>query len=154
ARHVDVGEDENEACAIRGADALEGFARRLRERHGEARGAQLLTELLAEKLGDVGLVVHDQDQRIHAAPARGRTRVNWVKAPGSVMTSMVPPCCLTTMSWLSDRPSPVPSPAGLVVKNGLNILAFTSSGIPVPLSRMAISTLVPRSRVEAVSVGS
>ena len=40
------------------------------------------------------------------------------------------------MSWLSDRPRPVPSPAGLVVKNGLNIFAFTSSGMPVPLSRI------------------
>ena len=69
--------------------------------------------------------------------------MNWVKAPGSVDTSIVPPCCLTTMSWLSERPSPVPSPAGLVVKNGLNIFAFTSSGMPVPLSRMAISTLCP-----------
>src|SRR5271165_6115199 len=27
-----------------------------------------------------------------------------------------------------DSPSPVPSPAGLVVKNGLNILSFTSGG--------------------------
>ena len=31
------------------------------------------------------------------------------------------------MSWLIDRPSPVPSPAGFVVKNGLNIFALTSS---------------------------
>jgi hypothetical protein len=48
----------------------------------------------------------------------------------------------------------VPSPAGLVVKNGLKIFAFTSWGIPVPLSRIAISTLLPRSRVEALIVGS
>ncbi len=27
--------------------------------------------------------------------------------------------------WLIDRPSPVPSPEGLVVKNGLNIFSFT-----------------------------
>ena len=32
------------------------------------------------------------------------------------------------MSWVIDRPSPVPSPAGLVVKNGLNIFSFTSGG--------------------------
>jgi hypothetical protein len=43
-------------------------------------------------------------------------------------TSIVPPCCFTMMSWLIDRPSPVPSPAGLVVKNGLNIFSFTSAG--------------------------
>ena len=45
--------------------------------------------------------------------------MNWVKASGSVNTSIVPPCCLTTMSWLSERLRPVPSPAGFVVKNGL-----------------------------------
>jgi hypothetical protein len=58
------------------------------------------------------------------------------------------------MSWLNESPRPVPSPAGLVVKNGLKIFAFSSSGIPVPLSRIAISTLSPRSRVEALIVGS
>src|SRR3974377_2315716 len=31
-----------------------------------------------------------------------------------------------------ERPSPVPSPAGLVVKNGVNRFSFTSGGIPVP----------------------
>ena len=86
--------------------------------------------------------------------ARGTTSLNSVKAPSSVATSSVPPCCLTTMSWLRDRPRPVPSPAGLVVKNGLNIFASASSGMPVPLSRMAISTRSSWPRVEAISVGS
>src|SRR5262245_42712792 len=27
---------------------------------------------------------------------------------------MEPPCCLTMMSWLMERPRPLPSPAGLV----------------------------------------
>ena len=43
---------------------------------------------------------------------------------------------------------------GLGGEDGLKIFAFTSSGIPVPLSRMAISTRSPRLRVEAVRVGS
>src|ERR1700738_805219 len=43
-----------------------------------------------------------------------------------------------------ERPSPVPSPAGLVVKNGLNSFSFTSGVIPVPLSRILISTLSTR----------
>jgi hypothetical protein len=85
---------------------------------------------------------------------RGNTILNSVKIPGSVSTSMLPPCCLTTMSWLIDRPSPVPSPEGLVVKNGLNIFSLTSSGIPMPLSRIRISTLSPRFFVIAASVGS
>jgi hypothetical protein len=33
---------------------------------------------------------------------------------------------------------------GLVVKNGLNIFSFTPNGIPVPLSRIRISTRSPR----------
>ena len=48
----------------------------------------------------------------------------------------------------------MPSPAGLVVKNGLNIFALTSDGMPVPLSRILISTLSPRFLVAAASVGS
>ena len=30
----------------------------------------------------------------------------------------------------------MPSPAGFVVKKGLNIFSFTSAGMPVPLSRI------------------
>ena len=77
-----------------------------------------------------------------------------MNSPGMVSTSIDPPCCLTMMSWLIERPSPVPSPAGLVVKNGLNIFSFTSGGIPVPLSRILISTLSPRFLVAADRVGS
>jgi hypothetical protein len=80
---------------------------------------------------------------------RGNTTLNSVNSPGSVSTSMLPPCCFTIMSWLIDRPSPVPSPEGLVVKNGLNIFSLISSGIPVPLSRIRISTLSPRFLVVA-----
>jgi hypothetical protein len=58
---------------------------------------------------------------------RGKTIVNSVNTPGSVATSIVPRCCFTIMSWVIERPSPVPSPAGLVVKNGLNIFSLTSS---------------------------
>ena len=94
--------------------------------------------------------------RIHHAhtPLRGRmTRIS-VNAPGCVSTSIAPACCLTTMSWLIDRPRPVPSPAGLVVKKGLNIFSRTSGGMPVPLSRMRISTRSPRLRVAATRAGS
>ena len=49
-----------------------------------------------------------------------------------------------------DSPSPVPSPAGFVVKNGLNSFSLASSGMPVPLSRILISTRSPRLLVVAV----
>ena len=108
---------------------LGGFAAR-RDRHGHARLSA------------------------RAAAARGSVMMNSVNCPGAVSTAMLPPCCLTTMSWLMDSPSPVPSPAGLVVKNGLNIFSFTASGMPVPLSRIRISTLPPRFLVVALSAGS
>ena len=76
--------------------------------------------------------------------ARGRVTMISVNSPGCVSTSIEPACCLTIMSWLMERPRPVPSPVGLVVKNGLNIFSFTSGGIPVPLSRILISTRSPR----------
>jgi hypothetical protein len=85
---------------------------------------------------------------------RGKTILNSVKRPDSVSTSILPPCCFTMMSWLIDRPSPVPSPEGLVVKNGLNIFSLISAGMPVPLSQMRISILSPRFFVVAESNGS
>jgi len=75
-------------------------------------------------------------------------------SPGRVSTSIEPACCLTMMSWLMERSRLVPSPLGFVVKNRSNIFSFTSSKIPVPLSRILISTRSPRSLIDAVSVGS
>jgi len=43
---------------------------------------------------------------------------------------------------------------GLGRENGLNIFSSTSSGIPVPLSRIRISTVLPRFFVAAISTGS
>src|SRR5580692_7947480 len=133
--------------------------------HHKALRAQVAAKLLTEQVCDVGLIVNHQNQDTHIGPrffswdfswtllVLGRTILNSVNCPGSVSTSMVPPCCLTMMSWLIESPSPVPSPAGFVVKKGLNIFSFTSAGIPVPLSRMRISILSPRFFVAALSVG-
>src|SRR5262245_25810058 len=120
-----------------------------------------MPELLAKQHLNVQLIVDHKNEESHvdtpclpmAAALRGRVMRKAVNSPGVVSTSIDPPCCLTTMSWLMDRPSPVPSPAGLVVKNGLNIFSFTSGGIPVPLSRIRISTQSPRLLVEAARVG-
>src|SRR5437879_6069567 len=53
-----------------------------------------------------------------------------------------------------ERPSQVPSPAGFVVKKGLNSFSLTSGGMPVPLSRILILTLSPRFLVVTASLGS
>jgi hypothetical protein len=53
------------------------------------------------------------------------------------------------MSWVIESPTPVPSPVGLVVKKGLKIFSLISGGIPVPLSRIRISTASPAFLVAA-----
>src|SRR5882672_6521397 len=162
AGHVDIRQNQNQRRIgnLGGADQRRG--RRWREFHCEASGTQVAAELLPEQGFNIGFVIDDKYVNAQflppaiacAAPVRGSVIMNSVKTPDSVSTSILPPCCFTTMSWLIERPSPVPSPAGLVVKNGLNIFSFTSRGIPVPLSRIRISTLLPRLLVVALSVGS
>jgi len=67
---------------------------------------------------------------------RGNTILNSAKSPGSVSTSMVPPCCFTMMSWLMDRPSPVPSPAA---KAAPEIASVTVSADGVSVDEMVDS---------------
>src|SRR6516165_8973906 len=50
------------------------------------------------------------------AALRGRIILISVNSPGCVSTSIEPECCFTMMSWVIERPRPVPSPAGFVVK--------------------------------------
>src|SRR5947209_1092369 len=80
-------------------------ARRLCEIHGEAAGAEVAPELLAEQHLDIGFVVDDENQKTHlvapvllTAAARGSTTLNSVNSPGSVSTSIDPACCFTTIS--------------------------------------------------------
>jgi len=112
-----------------------------------------VAESLAKQVFDVGFAIDHKDVGAQfpsppgsacAGMIRGNVIMNSVNEPGSVTNSIVPPCCFTTMSWLKDSPSTVPSPAGFVVKNGLKIFSWMSVGIPVPLSRMRTSTLSPR----------
>ncbi len=44
------------------------------------------------------------------------------------------------MEWQMDRPRPVPTPAGLVVKKGLKMRWRTSGLMPGPLSSTSITT--------------
>ena len=96
---------------------------RLREFHGEAASAEIAPKMLPKQHLNIRLVIDNKDKKFHAdAPVLANDcRLAWkndakfgVFAPGSVSTSIDPPCCLTVMSWLIERPSPVPSPAGLV----------------------------------------
>src|ERR1700752_2390828 len=153
----------SESTRIR--DRLHLFQRGRRRQskfHHEAPLSQIPPEVLLEHPFDVRFVIDDNNVSAQfvlpwglcADTARGSVMMNSVNAPSSVITRIVPPCCFTMMSWLMERPSPVPSPAGLVVKNGLNIFSLISEGTPAPLSRIRISTEFPRLFVAASRVGS
>ena len=71
---------------------------------------------------------------------RGSRMRNVVPPPTRVSSSMLPRCCVT-MAWTTDSPSPVPSAAALVVKNGSKIWSRRSSAIPWPVSATSNQTL-------------
>ena len=67
---------------------------------------RVAAELLAKQSLDIGLVVNDENERVQWTPlgfkeppesARGN-RITKLVEPGSLSTSIEPPCCLTTMS--------------------------------------------------------
>ena len=130
AGHVDVGQDQDQRRIANFSGARQRRRRRRRKFHREASGLDIAPELLAEQGFDVGLVIDDEDVNAQfvppasacAAAVRGSVMMNSVNAPGSVSTSIVPPCCFTTMSWLIDRPSPVPSPGRLGGEEGIEHL--------------------------------
>ena len=64
--------------------------------------------------------------------------------PGSLSTWMWPPLCLT-MPYTVARPSPVPLPGSLVVKNGSKMRARVASSMPVPVSVTASIDVAARS---------
>ena len=101
-------------------DALQRSRSRQRKFHDEATRTKITPEMLAEHAFDIGLVIDDEYVRAQVVPpadlfmivVRGNVIINSVKLPGSVSTSILPPCCLTMMSCVIERPRPVPSPAG------------------------------------------
>ena len=66
---------------------------------------------------------------------------------------MLPSCFSTTIRHARSSPSPVPSPNGLVVKNGVKIRSTMSSGMPGPSSQISTRIISSLSReVRMVSV--
>ena len=64
----------------------------------------------------------------------GKRRMKTAPSPGALSTWMSPPLWSTT-PWAMARPSPVPSPTGLVVKKGSKARRRVSASIPSPESR-------------------
>jgi hypothetical protein len=73
---------------------------------------------------------------------------NRAPSPGTVSTSIVPPCFCAITEWARLSPWPVPTPTPFVVKNGSNTRALTSGVIPGPSSAISIRSRSPRRRVE------
>ena len=51
----------------------------------------------------------------------------------------MPPDC-TAKPWIIDRPSPVPFPTPLVVKNGSTARASVAESMPIPVSEIRMQT--------------
>ena len=67
------------------------------------------------------------------ACAEGKMIRNVVPRPTSLSTASSPPKRVM-MLWHTNSPSPVPTPTGLVVKNGSKMRERISGGIPAPVS--------------------
>ena len=80
--------------------------------------------------------------------SRTRNRVS----PGTDTNDRSPWCLFTTIRQEISSPSPVPSPTGLVVKNGSNIRSRISGGTPGPVSPNSTNTWSRSIPVRTVSV--
>src|SRR4051812_26381688 len=96
---------------------------------------------LLERPGVAERGIDQRCQAAHAVTACSET-ATVVPRPGSLSTRTVP-CCAVTSSWTMERPSPVPDPGGLVLKNGSKMRARFSLGMPQPLSMIDSSTRSP-----------
>ena len=71
--------------------------------------------------------------------ATGNSTLNVAPRPRPLSTEISPPCS-RTIPWTMERPRPVPTPAGLVVKNGSKMRGSSSGAIPGPLSDISMTT--------------
>src|SRR3984957_16672877 len=84
--------------------------------------------------------------------ASSGSRISNRVSPGTDSTCRSPWCLLTTIRQAMSNPSPVPSPTGLVLKNGSKIRFLMSAGMPGPLSPISTSAQSPSRAVRMVSV--
>src|SRR5204863_6269212 len=109
---------------------------RRRQGRGGLGGRDHLEAALAQRPrqpGAEGLVVVDEQQagRAHVGrPACTGTAMRAVVPPRSTLSKVTAPPSRSTIVRARKRPSPMPLPAGFVVKNGSPMRASTSGGMP------------------------
>ena len=74
------------------------------------------------------------------------------RAPGLRLAARSSPPCFSTIWRTMPSPSPVPSPFGLVVKNGSKIRGSTSAGIPGPSSITRTTATSRRRRAVSITI--
>src|ERR1700685_3692421 len=140
--------------AVMGADDLDSFRAARRGDYAVAVAGEYPPGHLAQRL----LILHDQDgfslgrplgrhvlwdrhgclrsDRQHDAEDRARAGfgVDLDVAPGVAQDTVHRGPARARTRHTVARPSPVPAPAGLVVKNASNACSITSGGIPQPPS--------------------
>src|SRR5581483_7143428 len=101
-----VGQDQDQRGIAQFDGALDSDRRRRRKFHMETARPQITAELLTKQRLHIRFVIDDENVSAQCVPpvlpcaarVRGSVMMNSVNAPGSVFTSILPPCCFTTMS--------------------------------------------------------
>ena len=128
-RHVEVGHYHRELGAAAQED--EGLVPVAGGSDLEALRGQGLDDDAAE----IVFVFNKQHVDRHLNALVREAKANAGSFPSSLWSSVNPPdWAVKPNTWL--KPSPLPLPMGLVVKNGSNTLACWSASIPEPSSRM------------------
>ena len=172
ARHLEVGDDDREVGLRRRAaresvgavgrfvhlpsasreEALERRANRrlvVDDQHARAAGrlrgvARTTPERWPDSASSMraGALDRQDDGEARAAAFRWPQRFSAVIRP--------PICC--TMPSVTERPSPVPSPTGFVVKNGSKMRSITAGGMPGPESSTTIVSSLPVTHARSPTV--
>ncbi len=120
-------------CAPGSARQSPGPRARLRSRERLLRVARLL-----RRAGGSSPSGSFRRSTTSASDWTGRYSVKVAPRPGALATVMYPLFCFM-MPSAAARPSPVPLPTGLVVKNGSKTCVWVAASMPMPVSRTTTS---------------
>ena len=124
--------------------------------------AEVAPKLLAKQIFDIRFIVDHENERVHArspdltidVPARGSIDPEFGELAGPCIDLYRPAMLLDDDVVTNGQAKSGPFTGRLCRKERVEQLLFHLGGIPVPLSRILISTLSPRFLVAAASVGS